>query len=273
MTSSRCGGGRDAAGDDGGAGARGCGAVGDGRGRRGGAGPEPSRARRPRGGPGRSPARRPGLPRGGGRPWGSPKIELSRCGPSSVPDASCRCSGACVPGRPAGQAAVGAGDGGLDPLAGRYPGGAFAVQRGLEDEHGRRLVDHRTLPASGAPRLSRSCRCAVHRGQPLVDEPHRHRRDTQPRARRVRRGPAPPPGPRRRTATAAARRRPRRPRARATSPRSGAWSAPPPGRARSVSTGVASSPRGSLAASPTRTVPTSTPSRTPRAAPARSARP
>ena len=63
----------------------------------------------------------------------------------------------------------------LDDLSRRGAAGSFGVQRVLQDHHGGGLVDHRSplgpLAASVAQHSLRG-----HRGQPLVGQPHRHRR-------------------------------------------------------------------------------------------------
>ena len=101
----------------------------------------------------------------------------------------------------------------------------------------------------------------THRGQTLVLQPHRRPARSARRAGARTRGSSPPPGPRPRTASAAARPRPRPPRVlRATSRAIRARSPLP---RRTVSTGVARNPVGSLRATPIRASPGSTPRRTP----------
>ena len=229
-----------AGGDDAGASAR--------RGRRDGA--AAGDAGSPRPGPCSAVARqRLVAPRPVGRPsaeapavQGSPKIELSRCwsfiGPGPLS----------VPGFARGRAQVRrrCRRGGLDPLAGRTPGAALGVEGGLEDEHRGRLVDHGALPPAGDPAVAQ-LPVGIHRGQPLVDEPHRHRGDPRREPPSVVAGQRGGRALLARTATAAARRPPRAPRAPARARRSRARSAAAArGPAAASRTGVASSPEGSL---------------------------
>ena len=136
----------------------------------------------------------------------------------------------------------------------------LGVKRALQDDDSGGLVDHLTAPARVYP-IRPQVPLGRDGAQPLVDQAHR---TPGPAARRgaaaydvAACGRLALAG---RPAYGAARRPPRRPRAR---PRARPASARSLWPRRSVTTGVASSPAGSLRATPTRTEPTSTPSRTP----------